>query len=60
MKNLYLLLTVFLSLNLQVLGKTPICFSKDNPTKKDISVVKNISNLKGECLTVDKADLKFK
>ena len=41
MKNLYLLIIITLSLNLQVLGKTPMSFLKDNPSSTLKSKINN-------------------
>jgi len=45
MKNLYLIIVLILSLNLQVLGKTPMSFPKNIPNEKNISVGRNSLNL---------------
>ena len=62
MKNLYPIIILTLSLNLQVLGKTLTPFAKDNPIKKGINLVKNSSNLvvdssKKERFNIDKLTL---
>ena len=50
MKNLYLIIIITLSLNLQVLGKTPMPFPKEHPTEKGTSFVKSSSKLEAESL----------